>query len=114
MAGRGRRACRYMVNTDVSITLFIAESRGASHPLIAWFRRHRGEACYSEFLRDELQDMERRRRLCRGDAQRILNTLRRYGVEEEPAKVGKLKRRAARLVLDGLIPFTSSWFIGVA
>ncbi len=97
------RKCRYMVNTDVSITLYLADSMGLHHPLLAWFRRHEGEVCYSELLRDELSDMEARGRLCPGDAQRALNTLRRYGAWEEPARVGQLRRRAtAMLVRAGL------------
>lgn len=46
------RPCRYMVNTDVSITLLMAERLGVPHPVLAWFWRHGDEACYSELLRD--------------------------------------------------------------
>ncbi len=98
------RLCRYMVNTDTSITLFLAEKLSTAHPIVAWFRRHGGEACYSELLRDELRDMEHRGRLCPGDAQRILDTLRRYGVHEEPARVGRAKRAALRLLFDVELP----------
>ena len=105
MVSSGEIHCRFMVNTDVSITLYVAESRGISHPLLAWIRRYGREACYSELLRDELRDMEKRGKLCPGDAKRILDTLRRYGVREEPARVGQLKQRAARLVIRGIIPF---------
>ncbi len=96
--------CRFMVNTDVSITLYTAVKRGLAHPLLAWFKRRGGEVCYSELLRDELRDMERRGRLCPGDAQRILDTLRRYGAREEPARVGRAKRAALRLLFDGELP----------
>ena len=96
--------CEFIINTDVSITLYIAEKLGVAHPLRAWFQRHGKEACYSELLRDELHDMERRGRLCPGDAQRILDTLKRYGVREEPARVGQAKRAALRLLYDKELP----------
>ena len=99
MSGRGEGRCGYMVNTDVSITLYMVERLRAAHPLRAWFRRHRREVCYSELLRDELHDMERRGKLCPGDAQRILDALRRHGAREEPARVGQLRRRAAALLV---------------
>ncbi len=102
------RACRYMVNTDVSITLFLAERHDVAHPIVSWFRLHGRDACYSEILRDELHDMERRGRICPGDAQRILNTLRRYGLRQESARVGLLKRSAARLVIRGAVPVRMS------
>ena len=104
MSATGESVCEYLVDTDVAITLFVAEKHGLAHEVRAWFRRHGRRACYSELLRDELHDMERWGKLCPGDAQRILDTMRRYGVGEEPARVGQLKRRAARLVLRGVIP----------
>ena len=99
MSERGEERCGYMVNTDVSITLYVAARLRVAHPLRAWFRRHRREVCFSELLRDELHDMERRGKLCPGDAQRILGTLRRHGAREEPARVGLLRRRAAALLV---------------
>ena len=105
MSSRAReRRCEFMVNTDVSITLHLADIMGLAHPLLGWFRRHAGRVCYSELLRDELRDMERRGKLCPGDAGRILNTLRRYGAWEEPARVGWAKREALRLIYDEELP----------
>ena len=91
--------CEYLVDTDVAITLFIAEEHGLAHEVRAWFRRHGRRACYSELLRDELRDMERRGKICPGDAQKIVNTLRSYGVEELPGNVGGLRRRSVALLL---------------
>jgi len=96
--------CRYMVNTDVSLTLLVAVRHGLSHPLLAWLRRHGEEACYSELLRDELRDMERRGRLCPGDAQAVLNLLRLYRLREEPARIGWAKRAALRLLFEEELP----------
>ena len=99
MSTLGESVCEYLVDTDVAITLFVAEEHGLAHEVRAWFRRHGRRACYSELLRDELHDMEKRGKLCPGDAQRIIDTMRRYGVNEVPGDVGRLRRSAVALLL---------------
>jgi len=93
-----------MVNTDVSLTLLVAMRLGLDHPILSWFRLHGAEACYSELLRDELRDMERRGKLCPGDAQATLDLLRSYGLREEPARVGWARRAALRLLFNEELP----------
>jgi len=88
----------YVIDNDVVITLYEASKRGMRHPLLGWVKRHRGRIVFSELARDELRDMERRGKLCPGDAQNIINILRKYEIMERPARKGVIIAKARHIM----------------
>jgi len=91
---RGER-CLYLLNTNLPITAYIAWVSGRrGHPSIGWLRSHGQESCYTKITIAELRELERRGKLCPGDANKIISFLESFGVRYR--RMAKTFLRSAR------------------
>ena len=96
------RRCRYLLNTNLPVTAYIALETGLSHPSVGWLRRYGRESCFTGLTVEELRALERKGKLCPGDAARIVRMLVRFGATYRRMGSAYL-RRARRLAERGVI-----------